>query len=166
MLFFIISFIVYWGRLRREPTVAANGEKQIWQNLIQIEKIISHTENSIFITHTDLTDLTDLLMAHRILFVGFFLADTFDCMFDDCHTENTESTERHMLGNCRLKSDSTYVLQELINILESYFWYLCRYYFGDDERNSLRNSSAVMWRISNSLKPLLSRVNMISASMV
>ena len=129
MLFFIISFIVYWGRLRREPTVAANGEKQIWQNLIQIEKIISHTENSIFITHTDLTDLTDLLMAHRILFVGFFLADTFDCMFDDCHTENTESTERHMLGNCRLKSDSTYVLQELINILESYFWYLGRYYF-------------------------------------
>ena len=61
MLFFIISFIVYWGRLRREPTVAANGEKQIWQNLIQIEKITSHTENSIFITHTDLTDLTDLL---------------------------------------------------------------------------------------------------------
>ena len=49
MLFFIISFIVYWGRLRRE----------IWQNLIQIEKIISHTENSIFITHTDLTDRTD-----------------------------------------------------------------------------------------------------------
>ena len=32
-------------------------------------------------------------MAHRILFVGLFLADTFDCMFDDCHTESTESTE-------------------------------------------------------------------------
>jgi hypothetical protein len=40
--------------------------REIEQNLIQIEKIISHTENSIFITHTDRTDLTDLYLCGRL----------------------------------------------------------------------------------------------------